>query len=53
MALNRKRLVYFERWFDPIAEQIFGAQDDVELTRLHYADPETDNWPSLETAVGY
>ena len=28
MALNRKRLVFFERWFDPIAEQILGAQDD-------------------------
>jgi D-3-phosphoglycerate dehydrogenase / 2-oxoglutarate reductase len=53
MALNRKRLVYFERWFDPVAEQILGAQDDIELTRLAYADPETDNWPPLETAVGY
>jgi D-3-phosphoglycerate dehydrogenase len=53
MALNRKRLVYFERWFDLIAEQILGAQDDIELTRLHYADPEADNWPPLETAVGY
>jgi D-3-phosphoglycerate dehydrogenase / 2-oxoglutarate reductase len=53
MALNRKRLVYFERWFDPIAEQILDAQDDIELIRLLYDDPETDNWPSLETAVGY
>jgi D-3-phosphoglycerate dehydrogenase / 2-oxoglutarate reductase len=53
MALNRKRLVYFERWFDPVAERILGAQDDIELTRLLYDDPETENWPSLETAVGY
>jgi len=53
MALNRKRLVYFERWFDPIAEQILGAQDDIELTKLLYADPEAENWPSLESAVGY
>jgi D-3-phosphoglycerate dehydrogenase / 2-oxoglutarate reductase len=53
MALNRKRLVYFERWFDPIAEQILNAQDDIELTRLQYADPQADNWPPLETAVGY
>ena len=45
MALNRKRLVYFERWFDPIAEQILGAQDDIELTRLAYADPESETWP--------
>ncbi len=53
MALNRKRLVFFERWFDPIAEQILGAQDDIELSKLHYADPEANNWPLLETAVGY
>jgi D-3-phosphoglycerate dehydrogenase len=53
MALNRKRLVYFERWFDPIAEQILGAQDDIELTRLRYADPVSDNWEPLKTAVGY
>jgi D-3-phosphoglycerate dehydrogenase / 2-oxoglutarate reductase len=53
MALNRKRLVYFERWFDPVAEQILGAQDDIELTRLQYVDPEAENWPPLETAVGY
>jgi D-3-phosphoglycerate dehydrogenase len=53
MALNRKRLVYFERWFDPVAEKILNAQDDIELTRLQYADPQSENWPPLETAVGY
>src|ERR1700744_5914339 len=53
MAVNRKRLVYFERWFDPIAEKILGAQDDIELTKLLYADPEAENWTPLETAVGY
>ncbi|HVY16795.1 MAG TPA: hydroxyacid dehydrogenase [Rhodopila sp.] len=53
MAINRKRLVYFERWFDPIAEQILGGQDDIELVRLLYADPQADNWADLSTAVGY
>jgi D-3-phosphoglycerate dehydrogenase len=53
MALNRKRLVFFERWFDPIAERILGAQEDIELTKLLYADPVEENWPPLETAVGY
>lgn len=53
MALNRKRLVYFERWFDPVAERVLNAEDDIELTRLRYGDPEADSWPSLETAVGY
>ena len=33
MALNRKRLVYFERWFDPVAERVLNAEDDIELTR--------------------
>ena len=53
MALNRKRLVFFERWFDPIAEQILGAQDDIELTKLLYADRQDDNWTALSTACGY
>lgn len=53
MAVNRKRLVYFERWFDPVAEQILGAQDDIELARLHYADPQDENWAAIASACGY
>jgi D-3-phosphoglycerate dehydrogenase len=53
MTLNRKRLVYFEQWFNPIAEQILGSQDDIELARLAYTDPEHDNWSTLKTACGY
>jgi D-3-phosphoglycerate dehydrogenase / 2-oxoglutarate reductase len=53
MAINRKRLVYFERWFDPIAEEILGAQEDIELVRLQYNDSEVDNWDGLKTACGY
>ena len=53
MAINRKRLAYFERWFDPIAEQILGAQDDIELVRLLYSDQQEDNWTALKTACGY
>ena len=53
MAINRKRLVFFERWFDPVAEKILGAQDDIELVRLLYADPKADNWAELSLAVGY
>ena len=53
MAINRKRLVFFERWFDPVAEKILGAQDDIELVRLLYADSEADNWAELSLAVGY
>ena len=53
MALNRKRLVFFERFFHPIAEEILGAQDDIELVRLHYATPVADNWAEMERACGY
>ncbi len=53
MAINRKRLAYFERWFDPVAEQILGAEDDIELVRLLYSDSEADNWAALKTACGY
>ena len=53
MALNRKPLVYFERFFDPIAEQILGAADDIELVRLHYATPDGETWPEMQRACGY
>ena len=53
MAVNRKRLVFFERWFDAIAEEVLAAQDDIELVKLHYADPPPDNWSGLSTACGY
>lgn len=53
MAVNCKRLVFFERWFDPVAEQILSAQDDIELVRLQYADAVDDNWGVLSTACGY
>ncbi len=53
MTVNRKRLVFFERWFDPIAEEILDAQDDIELVKLHYADPEPENWQALASACGY
>jgi D-3-phosphoglycerate dehydrogenase len=53
MAVNRKRLVYFERWFDPVAEQILSAQEDIELVRLRYADTAEENWGALSTACGY
>ncbi|HVZ10400.1 NAD(P)-dependent oxidoreductase [Rhodopila sp.] len=53
MAINRKRLAFFERWFDPVAEQILGAQDDIELVRLSYDAAAADNWAELATSCGY
>jgi len=53
MAVYRKRLVFFERWFDPIAEEILNAQDDIELVRLRYAGAAGENWSALATSCGY
>ena len=53
MAVNRKRLVFFERWFDPVAEQILSAQEDIELVRLRYADAVEENWGAFSDACGY
>ncbi|WP_207225643.1 hydroxyacid dehydrogenase [Blastococcus saxobsidens] len=51
--LVRPRLVYFERWVDPVAEEILGHRDDVELLRLEYADPLSANWAAMAGAHGY
>lgn len=53
MAVNRERLVFFERWFDPIAEEILNAEDDIELVRLLYAGTAEKNWSALATSCGY
>jgi D-3-phosphoglycerate dehydrogenase len=53
MAVNRKRLVFFENWIDPVAEEIIGSCDDIELVRLSYAAPEEENWEAFKGACGY
>ena len=53
MSLNRKTLVYFERWFHPVAADILARQEDIELVRLEYATLESENWAVLALACGY
>jgi hypothetical protein len=36
MAVNLKRLVYFDSFMDPIANAILGKRDDIDLVRLEY-----------------
>lgn len=48
-----KKLVYFENWMDPVAEEILGAAPEVDLVRLSFDGPEADNWAALEQAHGY
>ena len=53
MTEYRKRLVFFESWMDPAAEQLLGERPDIELVRLGFARPLEENWPELERAHGY
>jgi D-3-phosphoglycerate dehydrogenase len=53
MTTNAKRLTYFERWIDPVAERVLAERPDITLTRLSFAAPEQDNWSELGMAHGY
>lgn len=53
MATNVKRLAYFEKWVDPVAEDILGRREDIELVRRHYADPDGDNAAVMARVHGY
>jgi D-3-phosphoglycerate dehydrogenase len=45
--MPKGRLVYFERWADPVAEEIIGREDNIDMRRLTYDAPEDDNWQAL------
>ena len=53
MAVNLKRLVYFDSFMDPIANAIIGKRDDIDLVRLDYAASEASNWSEFSAAHGY
>lgn len=53
MTANVKRLAYFDKWIDPVAEEMLGKRPDIELIGLDFATPEADNWQSLSRAHGY
>jgi D-3-phosphoglycerate dehydrogenase len=50
---NIKRLAYFEKFFDPVAERTLAARPEIELARLHYESPERDTWSEMSRAHGY
>ncbi len=50
---NMKRLVFFERWADPIAEEILAREPSIELVRLFPDQPKNEIWEALESAHGY
>lgn len=53
MSSNKKKLVFFDCWADPIAEEILGREPDIELIRLSLSDPPARIWAALERAHGY
>ncbi len=53
MAVNLKRLVYFDSFMDPVANAIISRRDDVDLVRLDYAASEASNWSEFAVAHGY
>jgi D-3-phosphoglycerate dehydrogenase len=48
-----KRLIYFKRWMDPVAEKILGGRADIEVTRLELDGDPGVNWAALKAAHGY
>jgi D-3-phosphoglycerate dehydrogenase len=52
-ADNIKRLAYFEKFFDPIAERTLAARPEIELVRLHYDQQDRDTWSEISRAHGY
>jgi len=50
---NITKLTFFEKWFDPVAEEILQKCDYIELVRLTYATSDAENWKSFAVTHGY
>jgi D-3-phosphoglycerate dehydrogenase len=50
---TRKRLVFFENWVDPVAEQSLGKHPGIELVKLEYRKDPATVWPTMSAAHGY
>lgn len=50
---NAKKLVFFEKWVDPVAERILRQHSDIDLISLNYSESQTATWRHLTTAHGY
>ena len=51
--LDRKTLVFFDHWADPVAEEILAGETSIEVVRLQTGDPPEKVWAVLERAHGY
>ena len=52
-VVPRPRLVYFDEWTDPVADDILRADGGIDVTRLEVLGDERKNWHALEQAHGY
>ncbi len=48
----RPRLVYFDQWTDPVAQEVL-ASSGLDITRLEITGDVAANWAALERAHGY
>lgn len=53
MQQGIKRLVHFEKWAAPLAGELLAARSDVNVTSLHFNDPDALTWESMRRAHGY
>ena len=53
MTSNMRKLVYFENWCDPIAEEILNAASGIELIRLTQDQDEESVFEVMREAHGY
>jgi len=47
------RLAYFERWIDPVAEEILRGEPGIEVSRLSYADPVAQTDEAMKSVQAY
>ncbi|MEE2699040.1 MAG: hydroxyacid dehydrogenase [Pseudomonadota bacterium] len=52
MKTNKKNLIFFEKWMDPVAETILACESDIILQRLTFDTVEDENWAIIEKAHG-
>ena len=53
MTTKSINLVCFEKWMDPVGEDIINGADGIDLQMLSFANPEDGNWEALVAAHGY
>lgn len=53
MPINRFPLFYFDRWQHPIAMELLGQTDAVEVRHLDSGAPDGTTWPVIVETLGY